>query len=250
MSFLTDPNLDTRVALGLVPGWRWFRKFGSNDTVGTSGVEDCWPPGTVRVLPTSAYVAVVSSTDVNDDPLHAAPTGAWTVTIQGLDSLYDEISETVTLNGTTQVQTLKTFLRINRAYVTTAGTSEWNEGDISITLNSVLQGFIASTQGQTSQVMYTVPRNHQWLITNYHVKIGRMTGATDAQVMGGIRTFGGAWRVISDIYLYGPDDWSAPAGNTLVPAKTDLRVQILSSGATELSAAVSGYLIKTERQDI
>jgi len=238
----TELPFQVAVAAGKIPGWRWYRKFGMNDSVGTSGIEDCWPPGTVRVLPSSAYVASLSSDDVNDNGVTPS-TGALTVTVEGLDSAYVEVSEVVTLNGLTAVATTQTFLRLNRMSVTTAGTSEKNEGNISATLNGVLQAYIEGLEGQTHQTMYTVPAGHTWIVTDYHINVGRMTGATDAQVTGQVKPFGGAWGVISDIYLYGPGEWHAPNSVSAIPAKSEVRVQIDSSGATELSSVASGYLV-------
>lgn len=238
----TELPFKIAVAAGKIPGWRWFRKFGMNDAVGTGAIEDCWPPGTVRVLPATAYVASLSSDDVNDNGVTPS-TGALTVTVEGLDSAYVEVSEVVTLNGAAAVTTTQTFLRLNRMSVTTAGTSERNEGNISATLNGVLQAYIEALEGQTHQTLYTVPAGHTWIINDYHIKVGRMAGNTDAQVSGQVKPFGGAWRFISDIYVYGPDEWHAFDSVSVIPAKSEVRVQINSSGATELSAVAAGYLV-------
>src|SRR5210317_1067052 len=79
------------VALGQVPNYEAFRKFGMNDVI-ASGTQDMWPSASVRTNPTSAGVCTVQSTDVADDG-DPAGTGAWTVTVQGLDENYLEVAE-------------------------------------------------------------------------------------------------------------------------------------------------------------
>jgi hypothetical protein len=231
-----------QVALGLVPGFEQFRKFGDNDSVGTSGVEDCWPPGTVRVLPAAAGVVSVVSDDVNDDG-NPASTGALTVTIEGLDANYLEISETVTMEGLTPAVTTQAFLRVNRAFVATAGSTETNEGNISCSIGGNLQTYIESLQGQTQQCMYTVPANKFLLITNYSIGVGRISGTADAHIQGEIKLFGGAWRTISNIYLASGASHKNDTLATLAPPKTELRVQIDTTGATQFHAIFAGYLV-------
>lgn len=69
------------------------------------------------------------SDSVNDT---AAGTGARTVFISGLDSNYDVISETVTLNGTSAVQTVRSYLRVNSFLIMSAGSGKTNAGSITL----------------------------------------------------------------------------------------------------------------------
>jgi hypothetical protein len=242
------PEFQDQVALGLVPGFTVLRKFGMNDAVNGSGTtEDIWPIGTVRVLPSAAAVVSVTSSSAADTLTTGA--GAWTLTIEGLDANYLEISETINLNGTNAVTTSKSFLRLNRMYVATASPSatQTNVGNITATIGGVTQGYVEADEGQTHQTLYTVPANKYFVIKQYRIKVGRMAGATDCQIEGQVKTFGGAWRSISDVYLYGPDEWVNDFGATVIPPKTEMRVQATSSGATEVSAVFAGYLIEAEK---
>jgi hypothetical protein len=83
----------------------------------------------------------VSSDDADDN---ATGTGARTVFIEGLDADYNSISETVTLNGRTAVQTVNSFLRINEAYVASAGTSNSAEGNIYFGTGTITSGVPAT----------------------------------------------------------------------------------------------------------
>jgi hypothetical protein len=81
-------------------------------------LETIWAEGGLYSYLTAATVLKVSSSSVNDT---SAGTGARTVELSGLDADYNEISELVTLNGQTPVNTTKLFLRINRMVVRSAG---------------------------------------------------------------------------------------------------------------------------------
>ena len=240
----TDLPFQLAVASGKVPGWRWLRKFGMNDAInGSSTTEDMWPPGTPRVLPSTAAVAIATSDDGNDDG-NPASTGAIQIVIQGLDENFDEIEETLVLEGLSNATTTLEFLRINRAYVDTSGSTETNEGNISITIGGALQAYIEALEGQTHQTLYTVPAGHTWIIADYQLKSGRMSGSSDLQIVGAVKLEGKSWRVISDIYMYSADNWqSSTDGATVIPAKTEVRVQVVSSGATQAVAVAAGYLV-------
>ena len=72
----------------------------------------------------------VASTSALDT---SAGTGARTMTIEGLDQNYKELPlETITLNGTTPVNSIVQYFRINRLTVITAGSTQTNQGDIFI----------------------------------------------------------------------------------------------------------------------
>lgn len=69
----------------------------------------------------------VSSTNANDT---AAGTGARTVLITGLDENYNDVTESIILNGLTGVNTTKQFIRVFKVRVTTAGSGATAAGDI------------------------------------------------------------------------------------------------------------------------
>jgi hypothetical protein len=210
---------------------------------GDSSTVDIWPAATVRTLPSSAAVVSVISTSAADNGSTA--TGALTITIQGLDANYNEISEVITMDGDDAVLSLKSFLRVNSAFLTTAGSGQTNAGEITGTISSDIQFYIEANEGQSHQTMYTVPAGHTFLIKDYRWVIGRMTGSTDIQIKGEIMLPGSnAWRVISDIYAYGPETYNNSEGNVPIPAKSELRVQVISSGATECAAIFAGFVIE------
>jgi hypothetical protein len=240
------------VALGYVPGWTAFRKYGMNDDV-DSGTEELWPIGTLRVLPTTAAVASTVSSSVEDDILTGgaiAGTGAWTLVIEGLDSTYSEVSEEITLNGLGAVTTTQTFFRINRAYVVTAGTgtSGANAGNISISVGGNLQAYIETGQGQTHQTHYTVPASKTLVITAFHLTGGRM-GNTDMQVWSQVKPFGTntAWRTLDDTFMY-QNNIVNDADVFIIPEKSEIRQRIVGNTVNgEVTCTWGGYSVHNER---
>ena len=138
-------------------------KFGFNADVDDS-LETVWAQGGLYSYLASASVLKVSSSSTADT---SAGTGARTVELSGLDTNYDEISETVTLNGQTAVNTTNEFLRINRMVVRSAGSGEQNAGVIYAGTGTVTTGVpankyatIAIGDNQTVMALWTVPRGY------------------------------------------------------------------------------------------
>ena len=121
---------ELQVSRGQIQGHERFCPFGFNSAVGTSA-ETMWTAGATYTYPSTATALTVVSSSTDDDGSPAG-TGARTVTIIGLDADYLEVSETVTMNGTTNVTTTQTFLRVNEAYVATCGNTGSNVGTITI----------------------------------------------------------------------------------------------------------------------
>lgn len=236
------------IALGQVPGWTHYRKFGMNDDV-DSGIEYVWPPGTERILPTAAAVVAVVSDSAEDDPDEATPpgTGGWTVTLQGLDANYDQIEETVTLAGLTPANTTQEFLRVHRAFVVTAGSTEANVGNISMSIGGDLQAYIEAVEGQTHQLLYTIPRNHTLAINNINTVAGRLAN-TDVQVILQYKPFGTdtAWRSVSDLAPY-ESQMVTPGFFDVFEEKGEIRMRIDSTATnTQVGAEVHGFLIDND----
>jgi hypothetical protein len=240
--YQSDDGFRIAVSLGKVPGWRLYRKFGDNDTVPANNLNDVWPPGTPRVLPTVAGVATVSSSSGNDVPTTGS--GAWTVWIEGLDANYDEVTEIVNVGAASTVE----FLRINRAYVYTCGTDEVNAGDISITVGGSLQAYIEAGEGQTHQCIFTIPRNHTFIVNHYSIGVGRMGGTSDGHISALIKEFGAStsWRSISDIWLFSGQSYTNDNSIAVLPEKTEVRLTVECSSTTQCFANFAGYLISND----
>jgi hypothetical protein len=171
------------------------------------------------------------------------------MTIEGLDSDYLEISETVSLDGTVAVTTTASFFRINRMYCVTAGTGGINAGNITATIGGNAQAYIEAGEGQTQQTHYTVPAGKYFVVRQYTIGVGRMAGSTDCHILGQIKLEGAdtSWRSISDIYLWNGGRHYNDAGVTVIPPKTELRQVITSTSTTQAHSIVAGYLVMAEK---
>jgi len=147
-------------------------KFGFNADVDNS-LETVWAQGGLYSYLSSASVLKISSSSTADT---SAGTGARTVQLYGLDADYNEISETVTLNGQTAVNTTNSFLRINRMIVRKAGTGGQNAGVVYAGTGTVTAGVpankyatVAVGDNQTLMALWTVPAGHTAYLYETHV---------------------------------------------------------------------------------
>lgn len=142
-----DPRLN--VSRGLVKGATPVHVIGYNPDIDMgSDPETLWSYGGVypwSTLTTANTLHIVSSNT----------TDTMSVTIVGLNASHEEITDTVTLNGTTHVATTERFHRINDAY-----TSAPNSGNIlmkfantsGVVVDEILAGY-----GRNTSAIYTIP---------------------------------------------------------------------------------------------
>ena len=156
-------HTDLAISRGHSIGYRTLYKFGYNPDVDTQE-ETVWAQGGNYVWLDSAVTMFISSTSANDA---SGGTGANTILIQGLDEDYNEIEETVTLDGQTQVTTQLSYLRLYRAFVTLAGSSGTSGGTIYVgssgSTGGVPNGAVyanLSLGNQTQIAAYTVPAGY------------------------------------------------------------------------------------------
>lgn len=156
-------HTDLAISRGHSIGYRTLYKFGYNPDVDTVE-ETVWGNAGNYVWLDSAVTMFVSSTSANDT---SDGIGARTILIQGLDEDYNEIEETITLNGQTQVTTQLSYLRVYRAFVTLAGSNEGTSGVIYIGSSGATGGVPNSTVyasisigNQTQIAAYTVPAGY------------------------------------------------------------------------------------------
>jgi len=169
----------TEVSKGLVPKHFLVHKFGHNLDIDTgSDPETIWSAGGLYTFPTSADTLKIVSNDVDDNG--TGTTGALTIKVQGLDTNYDIIEEDFTLNGQAAVTGNKQFLRVYRAFVTSAGSSEHNEGTITINNSddSLTLAEIPAEHSQTQMDVYTIPANHKGYLFSFSGAMAKTTPST------------------------------------------------------------------------
>src|SRR6056300_304201 len=173
----TSEPFELQVARGQIAYHYGQFKFGFNPDVDDL-LETVWAQGGLYSYLATASVLKVSSSSTADA---AAGTGARTVTLSGLDANYSEISETVTLNGQTAVNTTNSYLRIFRMVVNSAGSGGQNAGVVYAGTGTVTSGVpankyatIAIGDNQTLMAIWTVPANHTAYLLQTDVTVATM----------------------------------------------------------------------------
>lgn len=152
VGFISEQN--DLIARGLVQGATHINKFGFNDTIPTT-FEVIAIGSAEFTYPTSAGAVTVTSGSSNDD---LTGTGARTVKLEGLDGNYDQISVTINMDGTDDVVTTETFLRLFRMSVETAGSGGGGAGTITATIGGNEMARIEPDyDNQSLQANYTIP---------------------------------------------------------------------------------------------
>lgn len=168
-----NEQFDLQVARDQITNHSDVFQFGINGSVpSTPGT--IWNNATTYAFPASASVMTVSSTSATDKGTPTASTGARTVSIRGLDASYNVISETVTLNGQTAVNTVNSYLRISGMEVLTAGSGNTAVGTIYIGTGAVTTGTPANIYGQitigyntSTTAVWTVPAGYTAYVSSY-----------------------------------------------------------------------------------
>lgn len=180
-----------QVSRGQIQGHSTVIVFGYNPDVDTSE-ETVWPDGGTIPHPTSASVLKISSSSTDDA---SAGTGARTVYIEGVDGDYAVVSETVTLNGQTAVNTTNSYLYVNSFYVATVGSGGSNAGNINAGTGTVTAGvpavlydIIAAGYNNRTTGHYCVPAGYTGYMTEGLLSAGQASGSTS--VTGFLRQHG------------------------------------------------------------
>ena len=249
----TSEPFELQVARGQIAYHKSVYKFGNNAAV-TDSLETIWQQGGLYSYLSAATVLKVSSSSTDDA---SAGTGARTVELFGLDGDYNEISETVTLNGQTAVNTTQSYLRINRMIVRSAGSGGANAGIIYAGTGTVTTGVPANIyatingdgSNQTLMALWTVPAGYTGYLMQYDVSNGTTSNTPAVCKLSLVaRPFGEVFQI--------KDVKSLTTGmhieNTLVipvkfTEKTDIEVRAISSSASvsfDISAAFEIIYIK------
>jgi len=181
-SSVRPTNFNYEVALGRRDGYTTWNKFGYNADIdiGTEIVASFG--GTFTILTSASTLTIVSSSIADDGS--PAGTGANTILITGIDANYVAQSETVTLNGTSNVVTATTWLGINRAQVTLSGSGQTNAGTITITATTggSTQGQIPTGEGTTQQCIFFTQADHKVVADTLKINAEKTSGGSTPKV--------------------------------------------------------------------
>lgn len=180
---IVDPNLN--IAEGNVEGIDIVNKFGRAPSGIQTTATDIWdrataaPLQSVWIKPTQARIHQIVSDSTDDD---GAPVGlgARTIRVYGLtDWESGEIYEDITLNGTTNVPTVLSYVVIHRMKVLTHGATSVNVGAISATADtdSTVTAQINDGEGQTQMAIYGIPSSQKLMLDDWYGSINKASGA-------------------------------------------------------------------------
>lgn len=170
-----------QVARGHIRNHHIVHIFGYNPDVDSGTEETIWTAGGLYQHLASPTIMTVSSSSVSDT---SAGIGARTVYIVGINSTGGEVSETVTLNGQTAVNTTHTYTEIQNATVVSVGSTGHNVGNISIGTGTVtagvpanIYGHILATENKSLIGHYTVPNGYTGYLISGNISVGATTAS-------------------------------------------------------------------------
>ena len=158
---------DLQVARGQVDGHSSVEIFGYSTAIGSSAQGPMWEgqtlSGGLYVPPSSAAPLVLVSDSASDNTTRS-------VVIEGLGAGFVPLTETIALNGTTNVTTTNSFLRINQISML----NSTNTGNITASISSTVYAKINAGVGKTQMSIYTVPAGYTFYLSyvQYDASIG------------------------------------------------------------------------------
>ena len=174
MSNFGTTDFDYRVALGLVPGYSTWNKFGYNPDIDIGTEVIAQFGGTYVPRKTASTLSLVSSAAADN----SAGTGAEFIVLTGVDDSWNMVTELVPLNGLTPVTTTASFYGVNRASVYLSGSSYANVGTITITStdDASIQATMPATQGSTQQAIFWTPAANTFLVSGLFLNALKISG--------------------------------------------------------------------------
>ena len=231
---------DLQVARGQVDGHTGIEIFGYSPNIANTATGPMWEgqtqSGGLYVPPSTAAPLVLVSSSASD-------TTALSVRIEGCGANFVALNETIALNGTTNVTTTNSFLRINAMYVTN-GT---NVGTITAKISSTTYAQINAGIGQTQMSIYTVPAGYTFYLsyTQYDAAIGFTSSAyMTGQEYNKDNTTGQITVTHQTVFVQKQETpFTAPIPH---PEKTDIQFCVKTSAGGPLTCSMyaGGILIK------
>lgn len=210
------------------------------DGTSTTDESTVWNDGGIYAYPASATQMKVSSDDDGDTQ---------TVLVEGLDALWNQVSEQIVLTGQTAKTTVKSYIRINGLTVVSGAINEGSiyvgEGAVELGVPDTIYAHAAPGNGNSLSAVWSVPVGHTAYLIAGSIASG--TTASNKFVVGKLllRPFGGiltAQFVTSLATSQNVYDFKAPIR---IPEKSDIEARcISSSGTDEVSVHFQFILVK------
>ena len=240
---------DLQVSRGQVPYHSAQNIFGFGTTPATANLfRTVWEnmATTEYVFPGSALTMQLVSTAAGDTA---------SITIVGLDANYNVISEVLVLNGTTNVPTVKQYLRVNSMFVSvgsatnpTGVVSLSNSGTIYAQINTGVFNGTTSSLGRSQMAVYTVPAGYTFYGHRYGAYSSFNGNSANYTIY---RAITNSSDGVQQLIVQTPFNTNYEVQRHFpfgYGEKTDLRFQIASSAATAavVSVNIGGVLVANE----
>jgi len=197
----------------------------------STSLRDIWGGTGDLVYPTGAETWEIVSDDTNDT---SGGSGARTVFITYLDASYVEQTITATMNGTSAVTLNTDHFRPVSAVVVDSGSSDWNEGTISIRVSSGgdQRAVLTPTEGRSLDGHFTVPAGKKALFLQTFLILPKNLSGTLKGRFRDSTNANSTWVSTGDFPVYQNIVNFLVLAKFPIPEKTDFRVtSILDSGA-------------------
>lgn len=233
----TSEPFELQVARGQIPGHSTLFKYGYNPNI-VNVNETIWDVGGIYAYPSSAVKMTATSTGgANDEDVQ--------VVISGLDADYNELTETVTLNGSGTAETDGFFIRVFRAFITGAQTPL---GTINITNTGTTYARITLGENQTLMAVYTVPAGKSLYINNGTTTHGTDTSGAFMTIRFMIRPPGEVFRTAVKVDITGAELLFPFYYPLRLPEKYDLEVRAIcnKNQINAVSATFEGVIVNEQ----
>jgi len=236
---------ELQVARGQIAGHSPFLVYGYSPNLSNTAFGPLWEgltqSGGLYPFPASAAQLTIVSSSASD-------TSALKVQITGLDANFAPISEVIALNGTTNVTSVNSYLRINNCTVTNGV----NVGNISFKQGSTLLAQINATLGTTQMSIYTVPAGYTLYILRSY-KTANVGFTSSAWVNFEVQfndNVSGAQKVVQEQTFVQQIEINYTQMPRKITEKTDIQYLFKASTSGPLigSQNLTGVLIKNDGQ--
>jgi len=236
---------ELQVSRGQITWHEPLNLFGNTTSLGSTAFGPLWEgltgTGGAYAYPASAVIMTIASSSASDT--------AVTIRINGLGAGFVLQTEDVALNGTSNVLTTKSFLRIN-SMQTIAGNAV---GNVTAINGGVTYARITAGNGNTQMSLYTVPAGYTFYQTYYQADTN--TSATSGAYVR-LRTYtvdnpkGGVITALNQTAFV--QQLTIPLQYPVeYPEKHDIQYQMIGAGGAGAVANiyVGGILIKNDASE-
>lgn len=226
---------ELQVARGQIDAHSTVNIYGYQTAVGTTFIP-VWENATAYTYPVSAMTMYLSGS--------AGDTAS--ILINGLDGNYNQISETIVLNGATPVATVNQYFRINGMSVTVG--SATNPSGAVILTNSgatVTYAKINAGIGKTQAAIYTVPAGYTFYLSRADANTSFNGNNANFCTY---RNFTSTSNGVVNVVQQAPFSQLYHTQRVMprpIAEKTDIQIQCSTSTSTAaINVAIEGFLIK------